>query len=960
MKNSIAGWGGRVGLLAILLGGGVAPMGSAAAPAAQAVPNGLLGERYPVQGWTGIVTRRIDPTVNFTSFAAADFSDNSADDLSVRWVGCVRAPGTGTTPVNVTFYCRSDDGARVWVDGVHVVDQWRYQGIPPQPGPSGTIALMPGQLYSIVVEMFEGGGGEGCILEWSYPGQAQQVIPSSSLFAQVAPPQFSIAPGALSNCAALSIRCPTPGALILVSLNGGPAAPYTGPIVLGSGTTTVTATASRVTPGATLVDGTTTGTFTVSDSTPPSLAMVQSYGENKVRVVYSEPVTQASAENTGNYTFTPAATVTAAQLQYDQQTVILTVSGLTPDTDYVLRVNNVQDRATPANTISGPPGGSVTYSGAYKVFTHRPWREANLVDWYRFDERTGTTAVDSSGSGTGGNNGALPAQTVDNTGPYWIEEGKFLGALWFDGENDLVTISDVAPVVGTQPCSVAFWIRSGMRTGAVNGNFWESPTVLGVEIGGNNDIFYGNFSQAGQIRARAGDGAAITETTNLVNWQWHHVVITRDPANGQLRMYIDGDREVPAAVTSETGSKTTPITRIGFAGNMPFHAACAVHLDELRIYNGAILTQAEAVNLANTIPRVLASGPTQPVAAGSSVTLSASLNPAQDDGIPNGSSITWQWTQVDGPVGGATIATPTAATTNVTFSQGGTYVFRVIATDSHLKTSDDVRVVVPFISVNPLTLTTTEGGADASFQIVLTTQPTATVTISVSSSDTTEGEVRDSGGNPVTQVQFTTSNWNVPQTVLVRPLDDFIRDGPITYAVNVGPVTSTDTRFSSEDPPDVSVTNNDNDTPGISVTPLNIVTSEGGATDSFSVVLTSQPQGGNVTIPVSSSNPGEGTVSASSLTFTGTNWNVAQIVTVTGADDTALDFTQSYTIVLGPATSADPDYNGMDAADVAAVNLDNETIPDPDSAWGNCGATGAEGLLALLAVGLWRRRARRR
>jgi uncharacterized protein (TIGR03382 family) len=49
----------------------------------------------------------------------------------------------------------------------------------------------------------------------------------------------------------------------------------------------------------------------------------------------------------------------------------------------------------------------------------------------------------------------------------------------------------------------------------------------------------------------------------------------------------------------------------------------------------------------------------------------------------------------------------------------------------------------------------------------------------------------------------------------------------------------------------------------------------------------------------------------------------------------------------------------MDAADVSAVNLDNETIPDPDQAWGNCGATGAEGLLALIAVALWRRRARR-
>lgn len=936
-------------------------LSSGAAPALQAVPNGLLGERFSAQGWTGTVTRRIDATVNFTSFAAADFSDNSADDLSVRWVGCVRAPGTGTTPVNVTFYCRSDDGCRVWVDGVPVVDQWRYQGIPGAPGPSGTIALMPGQLYSIVVEMFEGGGGEGCILEWSYPGQAQQVIPTGSLFAQVAPPQFSVAAGTLSNCAALSIRCPTPGATVQVSINGGVATPYTGPIVIGSGTTTVTATASRTTPGATLSNSTTSATFTVNDTTPPAIAMVQSYGENKVRLVFSEPVTQASAENTANYTFTPAATVTGAALQYDQQTVILTVTGLTAGTDYILRVNNVQDRAGPANAIPGPPGGSVTYSGAYKVFTHRPWRETNLVDWYRFDERVGITAADSSGSATGGNNGTLPPQDLvgGNTGPYWIEEGKFLGALFFDGENDFVTISDVAPVVGGGPASVAFWVRTGMRTGGTNANLYQAPAVLGVEVGGANDIRYGAFNQSGQILAQAGDSNPIVAGTNVVNWQWHHVVFTRDPTTGQFRAYINGDREVPAAVTGDAGAKTGALTRMAWPNGTPFWSACAAALDELRIYN-AILTQAEAVSLANTIPRVLASGPTQPVDVGATATLSASLSPAQDDGIPNGSTITWQWTQVDGPAGGAVIATPNAASTNVTFNQGGTYVFRAVATDSHLKTSDDVRVTVPFIRVTPASVTTTEGGADASFQIVLTTQPTSTVTISVSNTDTTEGQILDSGGNPLTQVQFTTSNWNTPQTVVVRPVDDFIRDGNITYTVTVGPVTSSDTRFSGENPPDVTVTNNDNDTPGIAVTPLSIVTTEAGGTASFSVVLTSQPQGGNVDIPVSSSNVGEGTVSTATLTFTGTNWNSPQTVTVTGVDDTALDFTQAYTVVLGPATSADPDYNGMDPSDVAAANLDNETIPDPDQAWGNCGATGAEGLLAFLVVAFWRRRARKR
>ena len=62
----------------------------------------------------------------------------------------------------------------------------------------------------------------------------------------------------------------------------------------------------------------------------------------------------------------------------------------------------------------------------------------------------------------------------------------------------------------------------------------------------------------------------------------------------------------------------------------------------------------------------------------------------------------------------------------------------------------------------------------------------------------------------------------------------------------------------------------------------------------------------DVTIRLSSSNSGEGTVSPSSLTFTTANWNVLQRVTVTGVDDQVVDGNVVYTIVarrLSAATS---------------------------------------------------------
>lgn len=113
------------------------------------------------------------------------------------------------------------------------------------------------------------------------------------------------------------------------------------------------------------------------------------------------------------------------------------------------------------------------------------------------------------------------------------------------------------------------------------------------------------------------------------------------------------------------------------------------------------------------------------------------------------------------------------------------------------------------IQVTPVTgLTTTEGGGADTFSIVLTRQPTADVTIGLSSSDTTEGTVSTSA------VTFTTSNWNTPQTVTVTGVDDTISDGNIAYTIVTAPAFSLDRAFDGIDPSDVAVTNYDNEPAG--------------------------------------------------------------------------------------------------------------------------------------------------
>src|SRR5439155_1218302 len=136
--------------------------------------------------------------------------------------------------------------------------------------------------------------------------------------------------------------------------------------------------------------------------------------------------------------------------------------------------------------------------------------------------------------------------------------------------------------------------------------------------------------------------------------------------------------------------------------------------------------------------------------------------------------------------------------------------------------------------------------------------------------------------------------------------------------------TSTDPDYNNQNAADVSVTNTDNDVAGITVNPTSgLTTTEAGGTATFTVVLTSQPTA-NVSIGLSSSDLTEGTVAPASLTFTTANWNVAQPVTVNGAQHPFPTRHTSDLIVTASATSTDPDYNNQNAADVSVTNTDND------------------------------------
>lgn len=107
--------------------------------------------------------------------------------------------------------------------------------------------------------------------------------------------------------------------------------------------------------------------------------------------------------------------------------------------------------------------------------------------------------------------------------------------------------------------------------------------------------------------------------------------------------------------------------------------------------------------------------------------------------------------------------------------------------------------------VTPITNMTDENGTQATFTVALRSRPAASVTVTLASSDTTEGTIDRSS------LTFLPAAWNVPQTVTVTGKPDGIADGNVDYEIAFAAATSADPLFAGLTPPAVAVTNVDED-----------------------------------------------------------------------------------------------------------------------------------------------------
>ncbi|WP_265444979.1 PA14 domain-containing protein [Acetivibrio straminisolvens] len=146
-------------------------------PLPQKAVNGLNAEYYGDMELKDQRFDRIDEAINFDWGREYPVSDLKNGRFSVRWVGKIDARYTE----EYTFYTLSDDGVRVWINNVLIIDNWQKQDSEVES--SGKIELKSGRQYDIKIEYYNYGGPASLKLLWSSNRQKKEVVPKKNLYA---------------------------------------------------------------------------------------------------------------------------------------------------------------------------------------------------------------------------------------------------------------------------------------------------------------------------------------------------------------------------------------------------------------------------------------------------------------------------------------------------------------------------------------------------------------------------------------------------------------------------------------------------------------------------------------------------------------------------------------------------------------------------------------------------------
>lgn len=137
--------------------------------------NGLLGKYYDTITFSNLKLKRIDSTINFNWGTGSTTAEIPADYFGIEWVGQIKAEYSE----KYTFYTVTDDGIRLWVNNILIIDNWTDH---PKTENQGSIDLEANKRYNIKIQYYEKSVQALVSLLWSSKSQIKEVVPQMSLY----------------------------------------------------------------------------------------------------------------------------------------------------------------------------------------------------------------------------------------------------------------------------------------------------------------------------------------------------------------------------------------------------------------------------------------------------------------------------------------------------------------------------------------------------------------------------------------------------------------------------------------------------------------------------------------------------------------------------------------------------------------------------------------------------------
>ena len=322
------------------------------------------------------------------------------------------------------------------------------------------------------------------------------------------------------------------------------------------------------------------------------------------------------------------------------------------------------------------------------------------------------------------------------------------------------------------------------------------------------------------------------------------------------------------------------------------------------------------------------------VAEGSTVTVKVTLNADPER------TVTIPITKANQD--GATSADYSGVPANVTFNRGDTEAEITFAADADSDNDDGERVKlgfgalptdvsegttkettvsitdddVPTVTANfELATYTVDEGSTVTVKVTLNAEPERTVTIPITKANQGGASDNDYSGVPA-NVEF--ASGQTEKRFTFNATQDQVDDDGENVKLGFGALP---TGVSEGTTKEATVTITDDDTAGITITPTVLPVTEGG-TATYTVVLDSEPAG-DVTVTVDDPTDNtDVTTDPASLTFTTTDWDVPQTVTVSAAQD---EDAADETATIGHTVVSDyTDYSGIGASSLAVAVTDDE------------------------------------